>query len=65
MADLESDFIFDDLCEEAFPYLDDLRESGVTNMYGSPMYLMEDFAIDKKTAFKVFDAWKNDKMKNV
>ena len=63
MTDLVSDFVFDDICEDAFPYLDDLRESGVTNMIASPSYLMEDFDIDKQMAIKVFIAWKDELIK--
>jgi hypothetical protein len=57
MADLESDFILDDLAEEAFPYLDELRESGETNMFGAPKYVMEEFGVDKQMAIRVVQAW--------
>ena len=59
MADLESDFILDDLAEDVFPYLDELRESGETNMFGAPKYVMEEFGVDKQMAFRVVDAWMN------
>lgn len=29
-------------------YLDELRESGVTNMFGAVPYLQEEFGVDKK-----------------
>jgi hypothetical protein len=29
--------------ESVFKFLDDLRESGVTNMYGAKSYIMEEF----------------------
>ena len=66
MTDLESDFILDDLAEDVFPYLDELRESGETNMFGAPKYVMEEFGVDKQMAFRVVEAWmlnfkKNDK----
>ena len=53
----ENDIIFDNLAEEVFPYLDDLRESGVTNMFGAHQYVMEDFEINKKLAIKLVSAW--------
>ena len=31
--------------KEYFEYLDDLRESGVTNMFGSAPYLAEEFGL--------------------
>ena len=53
----ENDIIFDNLAEEVFPYLDELRESGVTNMYGAHQYVMEDFSMDKAMAIKLVQAW--------
>ena len=53
----ENDIIFDNLAEEVFPYLDELRESGVTNMYGAHKYVMEDFSMDKAMAIKLVQAW--------
>ena len=53
----ENDIIFDNLAEEVFPYLDELRESGVTNMYGAHKYVMEDFSMDKAMAIKLGQAW--------
>lgn len=57
MATTENDVIFDGLAEEAFPYLDDLRESGFTNMFVAHQYLMEDMGLDKMTAIKLVSAW--------
>jgi len=57
MATTENDIIFDKLAEEVFPYLDELRESGDTNMYGSPEFVMEDFGTDKDTSIKLVSAW--------
>ena len=53
----ENDIIFDNLAEEVFPYLDELRKSGVTNMYGWHRYIMEDFSMDKAMAIKLVQAW--------
>ena len=64
MTDLESDFILDDLAEDVFPYLDELRESGETNMFGAPRYVMEEFGVNKQMAFKVVQAWMSNFKKN-
>ena len=43
--------------EEAFEYLDELRESGVTNMFGATPYLVEEFGISEKEARKLLAEW--------
>lgn len=43
--------------DEFLIYLDDLRESGVTNMFGSPAYLISEFGLTKKEAREVFKYW--------
>jgi len=43
--------------QEYFEYLDDLRESGVTNMFGARPYLMEEFGLSKDEAAKVLTKW--------
>jgi hypothetical protein len=40
-----------------FVYLDELRESGVTNMFGAPSYVVAMFGVDKKTALEVTSPW--------
>ena len=55
--DLESDFIFDDMCEIIFPYLDNLKEENEINMIGAPKYIMEDYDLNKENALRVFWAW--------
>ncbi len=42
---------------EIFAYLDDLRESGVTNMFGAGPYVQEDFGLDRKAAGEAVTAW--------
>jgi len=42
---------------EELEYLDDLRESGVTNMYGAAPYLQSAFALDKYEARAVLKDW--------
>ena len=39
--------------KEMFDYLNDLRESGATNMFGASPYLVNEFDIDKYEARKV------------
>ena len=47
-----------------FQFLDDLRESGVTNMFESPTYLMDEYGLSKDEAFQIFLRWtKQDKFK--
>jgi hypothetical protein len=42
---------------ECFQYLDHLRESGVTNMYGAAPYLEEEFAISSRSARAILGKW--------
>ena len=42
---------------EYFEYLDELRESGVTNMYGAGAYLEDEFYIGKREAGDVLIKW--------
>jgi hypothetical protein len=47
-----------DVKESMFVFLDDLRESGETNMYGARPYLMEEFAdLDEKQASAILSEW--------
>lgn len=47
----------DFVTDEHLEYLDDLRESGVTNMFGSPAYLTEEFGIEWKLASQIVGYW--------
>ncbi len=38
-------------------YLDRLRESGETNMFGATPYLMEEFGLSKADAHKILSHW--------
>ena len=38
-------------------YLERLRRSGVTNMYGASPYLMDEFGLRKNEAIKVLADW--------
>ena len=53
----EEDIIFDEISNEVFLYLEELRESGVTNMFGAHQYVMEDFEISKALAIKLVKTW--------
>ena len=43
--------------KEYYQYLNELRESGKTNMFGAGSYLQEEFGLDKKEAREVLKAW--------
>lgn len=43
--------------QEHFEYLDQLRESGVTNMLGARPYLIKEFGLDRNTAGNVLQRW--------
>lgn len=43
--------------EAEFKYLESLRISGVTNMYGAAPYLTAAFAIDKNEARTILSDW--------
>ena len=40
-----------------FAYLDKLRDSGVTNMFGAGEYLEQEFDMDRNRAREVLQAW--------
>ena len=43
--------------QEFFAYLDELRESGVTNMFHAPAYLQREFGLTQRESFDVFGRW--------
>jgi hypothetical protein len=43
--------------DEHLNYLDDLRESGATNMFGAGAYLQRKFHLDARTAKNVLFYW--------
>lgn len=47
----------DYVTDEHLDYLDDLRESGDTNMYGAGPYVVERFGITKKEARDIVKYW--------
>ncbi len=46
-----------DFEQEVFEYLDDLRESGVTNMFGAGAYIQDEFGIGRKEASALLKKW--------
>ena len=42
---------------EYFAYLDVLRESGVTNMFGAAPYLTDEFGLSRSEARTVLKSW--------
>ena len=42
---------------EYYVYLEDLRQSGVTNMFGAAPYLQEEFDLSRKEAREILANW--------
>ena len=40
-----------------FDFIDELRESGVTNMFGAVPYLMDEFILDNEEAKDILVRW--------
>jgi hypothetical protein len=47
----------ENITDEHLTFLDDLRESGETNMYGAPAYLQQEFGMDSNEAKVVVQYW--------
>jgi len=45
--------------ETMYEYLEELRDSGVTNMFGAAPYLAERFDMPKRDAREVLSDWMN------
>ena len=45
--------------QEYFSYLDVLRETGVTNMFGASPYLQQEFGLTRYEAKDILLAWMN------
>ena len=43
--------------QEYFDFLDELRLSGETNMFGAAPYLQAEFGIDKRVAREILQNW--------
>jgi len=46
-----------ELTEEVVQFLDNLRESSVTNMFGAAPYIMEEFDVDRNMARDLLKHW--------
>lgn len=42
---------------EYYVYLEELRQSGVTNMFGATPYLREEFGLGRREAIKILGSW--------
>ena len=47
--------------KSAFEYLEELRESGVTNMFGATPYLMKEFDLEERHAKNLLTKWMESK----
>lgn len=47
----------DIVAEEHLEYLDGLRESGVTNMFGAGVYIQETFGVTQQEALQILKYW--------
>lgn len=45
------------ITDEHLVYLDELRESGVTNMFGGGAYVMREFSVDRTEASDILAYW--------
>tara|TARA_R100001244_G_C5107288_1_gene120270 strand:- start:147 stop:356 length:210 start_codon:yes stop_codon:yes gene_type:complete len=57
IEEYDVDSQYDEIKEDVFEYLEELRESGETNMFGATTYVMETFEISKVMAIKFVSAW--------
>ena len=42
---------------EVYEYLDKLRESGITNMFGAGSFIQDEFGVDQKEASELLSGW--------
>jgi len=50
-----------DLEKSAFDFLEGLRVSGITNMFGATPYIMEEFDLEKRHARELLTKWMESK----
>ena len=43
--------------QEVFMFLDELRSTGITNMFGAAPYIQEFFGVDRKVARGLLKEW--------
>ena len=53
--------VIEEIREECYEYLDTLRDSGVTNMFGAAPYLMNEFGMNKYQARDALLDWMENK----
>tara|TARA_R110001583_G_scaffold9615_4_gene45416 strand:- start:256 stop:654 length:399 start_codon:yes stop_codon:yes gene_type:complete len=53
----KQDIIFDEISNEVYLYLEELRESGLTNMFGAVPYIEDSFQVNKSLAKKLLNTW--------
>ena len=46
-----------ELEQEAMEFLNSLRESGITNMFGAAPFVEDEFSIDKGEARRILQLW--------
>lgn len=49
--------ISEEVLEDAKDFLNNLRESGITNMFGASPYLVDKFGISSKQAREILSYW--------
>ena len=57
IEEYQTDWQYDEMKSDVFEYLEDLRESGETNMFGATSYIVETFEISKSMAKKFLLDW--------
>jgi len=43
--------------EDVYQFLDELRESGVTNMFGASPYIIKEFHVTRYEAHRLLNKW--------
>ena len=57
IEEYQRDSQFDDMKDEVFLYLEELKESEEINMFGATPYVIETFSIDNSMAAKFVADW--------
>ena len=57
MKSLTDEDVSNSQLEMYFEFLDDLRETGATNMIGAQPYLSEEFGLNRDVARRVLTSW--------
>ena len=53
-------YVHGESVQEMYTYLDELRASGVTNMFGAGSWLQKEFGLTKEPAWEVLRFWMED-----